>query len=77
MVATIAAHARWANTEDRTAATENARRAAYDRFEKKVDPEGKLPLDIRAKRAASARKSFYQQMALRSAQARRARGVAA
>lgn len=76
MVATVAAHARWARTEDRTSATLKARQAAADRFEKQVDPDGKLPPATRAKLAASARKAFYQKMALRSAQVRRERQAA-
>lgn len=67
----MAAHTSWANTEDRSARTAAARQAAHDRFEKQVDPEGKLPVAERVKRAESARKAFYAEMAYRSHRARR------
>lgn len=67
----MAAHRSWANTEDRTARTAKARQAAADRFEKQIDPEGKLPTEERAKRAESARKAFYAEMAFKSARSRR------
>lgn len=69
----IKAHTRWSRTPDRTAATAEARRQADARFERQVDPEGTLDPALRARLAASARKAFYLTMALKSAQARRAR----
>lgn len=48
-----------------------ARAAAEARFEKMVDPEGKLSLAERIKRADHARKLHFQQMAAKSAKARR------
>jgi len=77
MRAKLAANTRWAKTEDRTASTEPGRRAAEARFEREVDPEGKLPPSERAKRAANLRKAHMQRMALKSAQVRRARRGAA
>lgn len=71
LLARIAIHARWAKTDDRSAATAPARRAFRDRFEKQVDPEGVLPPAERAKRADSARKAFYLKLAYKSAAARR------
>ncbi|MBZ4561393.1 hypothetical protein GBO17_21330 [Mycobacterium avium subsp. hominissuis] len=71
--AKIAAHTSWANTENRSARTANARRAANDRFEREVDPEGKLAPAERAKRAESLRKAYFARLALKSAQARRRR----
>lgn len=68
--ASIAAHSRWAHCPDRTAATAAARRAFADRFEREVDPEGRLTPQERAKRAAHARRAHMQKLALRSAQAR-------
>jgi hypothetical protein len=38
----IGAFHSWARTEDRVARTWPARKAAMDRFEREVDPEGKL-----------------------------------
>ena len=75
MRAQIAAHESWARTPDRSARTAAARRAAEARFERQVDPEGKLTPQERAWRAEHARKAHMQRMALRSAQARKRRGV--
>lgn len=69
----IAAHESWARTEDRSARTLNGRLAALDRFEKQVDPEGRLPTAQRALMAEHARKAHFQRMALRSVEARRLR----
>lgn len=70
--ASIAAHTRWAHS-DGTAGTAKARQTFLDRFDREVDPEGVLPPDERARRAANARSAHFKRMALRSAQARRAR----
>lgn len=71
IIAKVAAHTRWANTIDRTAATAKARQAFADRFERDVDPDGTLDPLERAKRAANARRAHFQRLALKSAQARR------
>ena len=71
IIAKVAAHTRWANTVDRTAATAKARQAFTDRFERDVDPDGVLDPLERAKRAANARRAHFQRLALKSAQARR------
>jgi hypothetical protein len=68
--AKAAADASWANTTDRSARTEPARRAALARFEQQVDPNGELPEDGRLLRAASARRSYFRFLALRSARKR-------
>lgn len=73
LIARIAASELWAKCPDRAAHTAPGRKAALDRFEKQVDPEGKLPPEERAIRAAHAKKAFYTRMALKSAQARRAK----
>lgn len=67
----VGAHKSWANTDDRTARTAPARQAFIDRFEKQVDPEGKLPTAERAKRAENARKAYYSELALKSVRSRR------
>jgi hypothetical protein len=54
-------------------ATENARRAFLDRFEREVDPDGRLPIAERRRRAAQARKAYFYRLALASAKARSAR----
>ncbi len=69
----IAAHESWAHTDDRAARTAPARKAALDRFEREVDPEGTLTPQERARRAEHARKAYFARLALKSAQARRAR----
>lgn len=75
-IARLAAHVLWAQCPDRVAATAAARQAFADRFEQEVDPDGKLPPDERAKRAASAKSAYYARLALRSAQVRRAKSAA-
>ncbi|GAA3841708.1 hypothetical protein GCM10022403_087320 [Streptomyces coacervatus] len=71
--AQIAAFERWAYEADRSDATAAARAASMGRFDKLVDPDGSLTPEERARRAACARKAHFLRMALRSAQARRAR----
>ena len=69
----IAAYTRWANEPDRSAATAAARQGLRDRFERQVDPAGTLPAAERAKRAETARKAYYTQLAFKSARARQRR----
>lgn len=71
--AQIAAHTRWAHTDDRTADTAPARQAFLDRFEREVDPDGILDPAERARRAENAKKAHFKRMALASARARRKR----
>jgi hypothetical protein len=73
MYGRVGAYASWARTTDRTARTEPARKAAWERFEKLVDPESIHPPHIRAQMADAARKAHFQRMAIRSAEARRSR----
>ena len=58
---------------NRAARTLPGRRAMFDKFEKEVDPEGKLTIQERAKRAEFARKAYYQRLAMKSAAARERR----
>ena len=74
-IARLAAHVKWAACPDRAAATAAARQAFHDRWEKLVDPEGKLDPAERAKRADSAKSAHFARMALRSAQTRRAKST--
>lgn len=74
-IAKIAAHARWAKTEDRSAATQAARDALARKFEDQVDPDRLLTEDERARRADSARRAHFQALALKSARARRAKSA--
>jgi rubrerythrin len=71
--ARMASNESWARTEDRAARTWPARKAMLDRFEKQVDPEGKLTPQERAKRAEWARKAHMQRLALKSVAARQRR----
>lgn len=71
MRARLAAHSSWANTADPAARTAPARKAALDRFEREVDPDGTLPPADRARRAEHARKAYFTRLALASAKARR------
>jgi hypothetical protein len=71
--ASIAVNTSWARTDDRLARTEPGRRAAEARFERLVDPDGVLTPDELARRVANARRAHFQQLALRSAKARRLR----
>ena len=48
--ARLAANIGWAFTQDRSARTAPARRAAFAKFEKLVDPDGVLPVAERAVR---------------------------
>lgn len=73
----LGAHVSWANTDDRSARTRNARAKFNLRFEHQVDPDGTLPPTERAKRAESARKAYFAALALKSAKARRARKAGA
>lgn len=70
--ARLAAHIKWANTDDTSAATAAARSAFLDRFDRQVDPDGALDPAERARRAAHARKAYFTRLALASARARRA-----
>lgn len=70
MRARVAAHVSWSRTTDRAARTEPARRAALDRFERQVDPEGILDDETRQKRALAAKRAYFQQLAYRSSRTR-------
>jgi hypothetical protein len=69
--ATKAVETSWAKTEDRSARTAPARAANRARFEREVDPEGKLDPADRARRAEHARRAWYSGLALKSAKSRR------
>lgn len=71
--ARIASNISWASTTNRSARTAPARAAFNERFERQVDPHGILLPAERARRAENARKAHFQQLALKSARARRAR----
>lgn len=66
----IGAHSRWAREHDRTAATAPAREGFMARFERQVDPDGKLPPAERAFRAEHAMRAHMQQLSLKRARKR-------
>lgn len=74
LISTLGNHVRWAQTDDRTGATAPAREAFRDRFIREARERfGDLPGPELARRAESLRKAYYTRLALKSAQARRAR----
>ena len=77
--ARLAVNASWAKTTDRSARTAPgtaASPASLSYWEKRVDPAGVMDDATRSKAAENARTAHYQRMALRSAQARRAKRTA-
>ena len=73
LIASIAAYSKHALVDGRTA-TAAARHASHvTRFQKLVDPEGILTDAELARRVEAARKAHFRRLALKSAQARRAR----
>lgn len=89
LISSLANEIKWAEVEDRTEATQPARDAfrdkflqeARERFTRVIDPDGKLPPDELEKeldrRAEHLRRAHYKRLALRSAQARRAKKAGA
>ena len=71
----LGANTRWANADaqERFAAGYRMRQGLQAKFEREVDPQGKLSPQERAKRAEYARRAQMQRMALKSAKARRRR----
>ena len=67
--ARIAAYALHASHDPRET-TKPARDAFMARFERQVDPEGKLPETERRRRADAAKKAYFNALALKSARAR-------
>ena len=69
----LGAHTSWANTTDRSARTEAARRAAWNRFDRLADPEGVLSDEERSRRAEHLRRANFTRMALASSRSRAAK----
>lgn len=68
--ARIAAEISWARTSDRSARTRPAREAFLKRFEREVDPDGKLPPDERRRRAEHALRAHMLRLRKRANVAR-------
>lgn len=75
--AKLAVETSWAQTSDPTARTEPARKGFRERFEREVDPEGRLAPEERTRRAEHARRAHYARLALLSAQSKRRKREAA
>ena len=60
-------------THDPRETTTAARDAFLARFERDVDPDSRLPVTERMRRAEAARKAYFSRLALKSALVRRAR----
>lgn len=71
--ARIAAAHRWAQTDDRCAATEPARRGLRARFERAVDPDHVLSNEERTRRAEHLMRAHMLKMSLIAARRRQQR----
>jgi hypothetical protein len=69
MRARLAAHKKW-STHDPVKGTEKARSAMQTGFEDQVDPDRQLPEAEHLRRAESARKAYYTELAFKSSVAR-------
>lgn len=75
--ASLAAHERWAGTDDPAAATAPAREAFQDRFLRLArEKYGDLPEADLARRAEHLRRAHFRRMALASSKARSRKAVA-
>ena len=66
---------RLAATHDPQQYPARARKKFLERFENEVDPDRLLPEKERVRRATAARKAYFAQLALKSAEARRGRAT--
>lgn len=74
--ARVAVTTSWAQTDDWSARTANARAASpgsLDYWANQIDPDGTMPVELREKRAAAARSAHYSRMSLAASKARRAK----
>ena len=69
--ARIAAEISWALTSDRSARTRPAREAFLKRFDREVDPDGKLPPEERRRRAEHALRAHMLRLRKRTLTVRR------
>jgi hypothetical protein len=72
MRAQMGAYASWANTSDPAKRTKRAREAFLARFLDEVDPDRLLSERERQRRAESARKRYFTELAYRSSRRRAA-----
>jgi hypothetical protein len=69
--ARIAAEISWARTSDRSARTRPAREAFLKRFDREVDPDGKLPPEERRRRAEHVLRAHMLRLRKRALASRR------
>jgi hypothetical protein len=69
----IAAEISWSRAYDRSASTRPAREAFLRRFEKQVDPDGRLPTEERRRRAEHLKRAYMLKLAKRAVAARRSK----
>jgi len=62
-------------SHDSRVTTRNAREAFLARFERQVDPDGRLSASEHQRRAEAAKKAYFVGLAMKSAKARRAANV--
>jgi hypothetical protein len=67
----IAAEVSWSRTDDRSARTRPAREKFLKRFEREVDPDGKLSPEERRRRADHAMRAYMLRLAKRAVRARK------
>jgi hypothetical protein len=67
----IAAEVSWSRTYDRAARTRPALQKFLQRFEREVDPDGKLPPDERRRLAEHAKRAYMLRLAKRAVAARK------
>lgn len=75
--ATHAALTRWADPDAVAQASDIAKKAQQDRWERHVDPDGQLEPALRTKLADRAKRAHFADLARRSVKARRLRSEAA
>lgn len=61
----IGAYRKWARCSDRAAAVAASHASFNARFEREVDPDGRLPEHERAQRAEAARRAYFSELALK------------
>jgi hypothetical protein len=71
--ARAAAHSSWAKTPDRAARTAAGREAAVARFEREVDPDGRMTAGDRRKAAVNAQRAHIYAMSQKGVDARQAK----
>jgi hypothetical protein len=69
--ARLAVHSSWARTTNPSERTRPGREAAFEKFRRQVDPDGKLSPEERDRRARHAQRAHMLELSLRASKARR------